>query len=123
VAAFNARTTDQEESMRLKSLTRFAVIPALLLASTSQAAAPNRGAPTRQPTTTMNCWGVVSSQLAQVEGGIGEHSSSQATPRLGLGNVARLFFEMGLIDSPNVSSLGSLLAQLDEYDETVCPIQ
>jgi hypothetical protein len=30
---------------------------------------------------------------------------------------------MGLIDSPNVSSLGSLLAQLDEYDETVCPIQ
>jgi len=70
-----------------------------------------------------NCWGVVSAQLAQVEGGLGEHSSSQTNPRLGLGNVARLFYDLGLIDNPTVSDLGSLLAELDEYDETACPIQ
>jgi hypothetical protein len=65
----------------------------------------------------------VSAQLAHVEGGLGEHSSAQTNPRLGLGNVARLFYDLGLIDDPTVSDLGSLLAQLDEYDETACPIQ
>ena len=73
--------------------------------------------------TNNNCWGVVSAQLAQVEGGIGEHSSSQTTPRLGLGNVARLFYDLGFIQSPTVSALGSFLASLDEYDETVCPAE
>ena len=73
--------------------------------------------------TTNNCWGVVSSQLAHVEGGIGEHASSQTTPRLGLGNVARLFYDLGFIQSPTVSALGSFLATLDEYDETVCPAE
>ena len=57
------------------------------------------------------------------EGGIGGHTSILATPRLGLGNVARLFYDMGLSVDPSVSDLGSLLASLDEYDETVCPIQ
>jgi hypothetical protein len=99
--------------------------PVLLLAALSAFALPAaaQAAPNHGPTGGKNCWGVVSSQLAQVEGGIGGHTSSQATPRLGLGNVARLFYDMGLIDDPSVSSLGSLLAQLDEYDETVCPIQ
>ena len=100
-----------------KLMTGLAITSALSIA-TSAVAAP----PTSQSSTN-NCWGVVSAQLAQVEGGIGQHSSSQATPRLGLGNVARLFYDMGLIDSPTVSDLGSLLASLDEYDETVCPIQ
>ena len=81
----------------------------------------NQGA--GQSSSMMNCWGVVSSQLAHVEGGIGEHASSQATPRLGLGNVARLFYDQGLIASPTLSALGSFLASLDEYDETSCPVQ
>lgn len=76
-----------------------------------------------QSASSMNCWGVVSSQLAHVEGGIGDHASSQETPRLGLGNVARLFYEQGLIDSPTLSALGSFLASLDEYDQTVCPVE
>jgi hypothetical protein len=74
-------------------------------------------------TTPKNCWGVVSSQRARIEGGLGQHSSSQSTPRLGLGNVARLFYNLGLIANPHVSDLGALLAQLDEFDETVCPVQ
>jgi len=100
-----------------------AAISALGISSAAQAAPTRAQADRGQSTSTKNCWGVVSSQLAHVEGGIGEHASSQSTPRLGLGNVARLFFDLGLIDDPSVSDLGSLLAQLDEYDETVCPIQ
>jgi len=99
--------------------------PVLLIAALSAFALPSavQAAPAHGPSYGTNCWGVVSAQLAHVEGGIGGHTSIQATPRLGLGNVARLFYDMGLIDDPSVSDLGSLLASLDEYDETVCPIQ
>jgi hypothetical protein len=72
---------------------------------------------------TNNCWGVVSAQLAQVEGGLGAHTSSQANPRLGLGNVARLFYELGMIDEPTLSALGAFLAGADEYDETYCSVE
>jgi len=62
-----------------------------------------------------NCWGVVSSQAARSDGGLGEHSSSFAgEPRLGLGNVARLFG----VDGPG--GLGSLLASIDGNDATHC---
>ena len=60
------------------------------------------------------CWGVVTSQRAQVEGAdFGAHSSSFSTPRSGLGNVARAF---GL----SVPELGSFLASVDGIDETNC---
>ncbi|HBY93308.1 MAG: hypothetical protein M5U01_06730 [Ardenticatenaceae bacterium] len=68
-----------------------------------------------------NCWGVVTAQRALAEQGIGRHASSQSTPRLGLGNVARLFYELGIISSPHVSDLGTLLAALDEFEATHCP--
>lgn len=103
--------------MRSLKFSVLTAISALALSSAAQAA------PRGHDASAMNCWGVVSSQLAHVEGGIGEHSSSQSSPRLGLGNVARLFYDLGLIDDPHVSDLGTLLAQLDEYDETACPIQ
>lgn len=62
-----------------------------------------------------NCWGTVTSQRASTVHDVGEHSSSQSEPRLGLGNVARLFgFE-------HVSELGSFLASVDELDATQCP--
>ena len=62
-----------------------------------------------------NCWGTVTSQRASTVHDIGEHSSSQSEPRLGLGNVARLFgFE-------HVSDLGSFLASVDGLEATQCP--
>ena len=61
-----------------------------------------------------NCWGVVSAQAARSDGGLGAHSSSFDEPRLGLGNVARLFGVDGL------GGLGSLLASLDGNDATHC---
>ena len=48
------------------------------------------------------CWGVVSAQLAQASGG--------------LGNVARLF----LGDDAKVYELGTLLASIDGLAETSC---
>jgi hypothetical protein len=100
----------------IKQLAYPVAIAALAIAGPANAARPS----TVQP---MNCWGVVSAQLAQVEGGLGEHSSSQSSPRSGLGNVARLFYDLGFIEEPTLNDLGAFLASLDEYDDTVCPIQ
>jgi hypothetical protein len=61
------------------------------------------------------CWGVVTSQRAVAEGDVGEHSSDQEEPRLGLRNVAQLF------ELEHVSDLGTVLAELDEVEETSCP--
>jgi len=99
------------------------VLISLGAASLLTAPALATAAPTSQQgsrITTSNCWGVVSAQLAKVEGGLGDHTSSQANPRLGLGNVARLFYELDLISEPTLSALGSFLASADDYDETVC---
>lgn len=69
-----------------------------------------------------NCWGVVTSQRAVAVGDIGEHASSFAgEPRLGLGNVARLLFDLGLTAGPHVSDLGSFLATVDGIAATECP--
>ena len=62
-----------------------------------------------------NCWGVVTSQRASTVHDVGAHSSSQTEPRLGLGNVARLF------GFDSVGQLGSFLASVDELDATHCP--
>jgi len=58
-----------------------------------------------------NCWGVVTSQRASTQHDVGEHASSQAVPRSGLGN------------NPfgHVSDLGSFLAGIDGIDATNCP--
>jgi hypothetical protein len=63
-----------------------------------------------------SCWGAVTSQRASTEHDIGEHSSAQSEPRLGLGNVANLF-----TGSHQPGALGSLLASLDGLDATHCP--
>ena len=68
-----------------------------------------------------NCWGVVTSQRATTVGDIGEHASSQDVPRLGLGNVARLFVELGLLIEGHVSDLGTFLAEIDGIAATECP--
>jgi hypothetical protein len=61
-----------------------------------------------------NCWGVVSSQAARSDGGLGAHASSFEEPRLGIGNVARFF----KVEGPG--GLGTLLASIDGNDATHC---
>ena len=87
-----------------------AIAGALALTATFATAAPAVAAPADGT----NCWGVVSSQAARSDGGLGKHSSAQDEPRLGLGNVARLFGVDGL------GGLGSLLASIDGNDATHC---
>ena len=66
------------------------------------------------PSDGSNCWGVVSSQAATTQGGLGSHASSFDEPRLGIGNVAKLFGLSG------PGELGSLLASLDDNPSTSC---
>lgn len=55
------------------------------------------------------CWGQVSSALAQL-GDMGEHSSAQETPRLGLRNVARALHAEGILEDDSMQALGSYVA-------------
>jgi hypothetical protein len=64
-----------------------------------------------------NCWGQVTSQRASTQHDVGQHSSAQEEPRLGLGNVARVLVG----EDAHVSDLGTVLAGLDEFPETSCP--
>jgi hypothetical protein len=62
-----------------------------------------------------NCWGVVTSQRAQVDGAdFGAHSSSFDGPRMGLGNTANA------LGFDSVAELGAFLASVDGIDATSC---
>ncbi|MDQ4052073.1 MAG: hypothetical protein M3237_05155 [Actinomycetota bacterium] len=63
-----------------------------------------------------NCFGVVSSQRAVAHHDIGEHASSQAEPRLGLGNVTRAI----LGEEAHISDFGTFLGIIDGDDATSC---
>jgi hypothetical protein len=60
------------------------------------------------------CRGVVTSQRASTFHDVGQHASTQSEPRLGLGNVARVF------GFNSVGELGSFLASVDSEDATHC---
>src|SRR5688572_2399876 len=66
---------------------------AILITAVALAAVSVGSAAAAQPSNP-NCWGVVSAQRATSVGDVGEHASAQSTPRLGLGNTARLLFEL-----------------------------
>jgi hypothetical protein len=56
-----------------------------------------------------SCWGTVTSQRATTVHDIGEHASSQTSPRMGLGNLGF------------PGDVGAFLASIDELDATHCP--
>ena len=55
------------------------------------------------------CWGQASAVFAKT-GEMGEHSSSQGEPRLGLANLAKALFEAGIIDDDTMQALGVFVA-------------
>lgn len=57
-----------------------------------------------------SCWGQASAAFAQT-GAMGEHSSSFATPRLGLRNLARALHEQGAIPDDSMRSLGIFVTE------------
>ena len=55
------------------------------------------------------CWGQASKVFAKM-GLMGEHSSSQENPRLGLRNLARLLYDAGVIADDSMAALGVFVA-------------
>lgn len=84
----------------MKRITTTIALAALAVAASTTTAV---AAPPDDP----NCWGVVSAVDAR-DGGLGDHSSDQATPRSGLGNLTR---ELGL---NHISELGEFLGDCGE---------
>jgi hypothetical protein len=66
---------------------------------TASAATPNEHA----------CWGQATKVFAAT-GELGQHASSQPTPRLGLANLARALFDQGVIPAPTLQALGAFVA-------------
>jgi hypothetical protein len=55
------------------------------------------------------CWGQATKVFART-GVMGEHASSQPSPRLGLANLARELYDMGAIPEPTMTALGKFVA-------------
>lgn len=56
-----------------------------------------------------SCWGQASAVFAQM-GLMGEHSSQQEEPRLGLANLARALYDAGVLAEPTLAALGAFVA-------------
>ncbi len=69
-------------------------------------------APTTASAAEPDCWGQLSAAFAKT-GAMGEHSSQQATPRVGLPNLARALYDAGVIDAPTLTALGAFLDASD----------
>src|SRR5262249_19180877 len=66
---------------------------------TASAATPNAHA----------CWGQATKVFAAT-GELGQHASSEPTPRLGLANLAQALFDQGVIPAPTMQALGAFVA-------------
>jgi hypothetical protein len=55
------------------------------------------------------CWGQAT-QVFAATGEMGEHASSQPTPRLGLRNLARALYDAGVIPDDSMQALGVFVA-------------
>jgi hypothetical protein len=55
------------------------------------------------------CWGQATKVFVQM-GAMGEHSSEQANPRLGLRNLARALYNDGVLPDDTMQSLGAFVA-------------
>jgi hypothetical protein len=89
----------EEAKMGKKLLLLVAVVMMLVLVfgvfGGSAAAAPGGNA----------CWGQATKVFAQT-GMMGEHSSSQGNPRMGLRNLARYLYDEGVIPDDSMEALG-----------------
>lgn len=56
-----------------------------------------------------SCWGQATKVFAQL-GEMGPHSSGQPSPRLGLANLARALYDLGVISAPTMEALGQFVA-------------
>jgi len=80
-----------------------AVASALAIAA-SDARSIGQGARNEQA-----CWGEATEALARL-GEMGYHASHQDTPRLGLRNVARLLYDLGVLPDDSLQALAAFLS-------------
>ena len=73
--------------------------PAASAAPLTASAAPNDQA----------CWGQATAVFAAT-GQLGQHASSEPTPREGLANLARALYAQGVIPAPTMQALGAFVA-------------
>jgi hypothetical protein len=67
------------------------------------------------------CWGQASAVFARFdEEGMGDHSSTQETPRLGLRNLARALADAGVIPDDSMQSLGVFVATAEGLSIEAC---
>ncbi|MEJ2208817.1 MAG: hypothetical protein P8129_07255 [Anaerolineae bacterium] len=84
---------------KLSALIIAVLLLSALLIPTAAQAAPSDNA----------CWGQATRVFAQT-GEMGQHSSQQATPRLGLANLARALYDAGVIADDSMQALGAFVA-------------
>jgi len=86
-------------------LSSCAVVAALLALTgmTQSAAAQSADVPFEA------CWGQATAVFAQM-GDMGEHSSQQSSPRVGLHNLAVILYDAGVISEPSMAALGAFVA-------------
>lgn len=65
--------------------------------------------PTQAAAQGNSCWGQASAVFAQM-GEMGEHSSEQEEPRLGLANLAQALYDAGILSEPTLAALGAFVA-------------
>ncbi|MCZ7543484.1 MAG: hypothetical protein M5R40_08075 [Anaerolineae bacterium] len=83
---------------------RVLLLIAVLLALTAFVPAGVQAAPSSGA-----CWGQATRVFAQM-GEMGEHASTQPTPRLGLRNLARALAADGIIPDDSMQALGAFVA-------------
>jgi competence protein ComGC len=65
------------------------------------------------------CWGQASAVFAQM-GVMGQHSSAQPTPRLGLRNLARALYQEGVIEDDSMQALGRFVVEVLGLEIEAC---
>src|SRR5215470_7091803 len=100
---------------RLRQAGRGLIVAALALAALGSGVAIAAPAASAAPLTAsaapspQACWGQATKVFAAT-GELGQHASSEPTPRLGLANLARALFDQGVIPAPTLQALGAFVA-------------
>jgi hypothetical protein len=99
--------------MRTIALSSVFAAAALALACSGEPLAPVTAEPALEAAYTTQpeeaCWGQATKVFAMM-GEMGEHSSTQPTPRFGLANLARALYDQGVIPEPTMAALGAFVA-------------
>ena len=88
-----------------------AVSGAALAAGTAATTPEPSAAPVTASAASNNqaCWGQATAVFAAT-GQLGQHASSEPTPREGLANLARALYAQGTIPAPTMQALGAFVA-------------